>query len=298
MSTISELVPIDSVSVHHNYRETIADEVRRIADDMQENGYRSAYPILIDMHGTIIAGHHRHAAAILAGLTHVYVSKSDAVAGSTDALLEQIAENDLRHQSTIVEDGRAYLALVESGMSIDEIARRSRHSRRYVEDRCTVAGLDTVAQSLAISKGITYGLVLAEFPHDMQADLARRFSELPRSEFFAAVDKARAAWHESMNAGGMFGDGFTLESQEWDLAAAAYVTEAMREAEEKRQEELAARTIVVKDTPMGRHELAAALGVSVAAIDKRIQRGTLTPDITVSGSPIWYGSTVAEIISA
>jgi ParB-like chromosome segregation protein Spo0J len=294
----AQLIPLDSVRVHGNYRALSSEDVSRLADDMRANGYRAAYPLEIDAAGYIIAGHHRHAAAVAAGLPTVWaVIREDVQAGTSAGLLAQLRENLSRHQSDALEDGRAFSRLVESGEAVEDVARAIGRTAGYVRDRVTLASLDPVAQSLGMSRGIRWALTLADLPTHLQAELARDIPRGATLETFAeAVGKAREAWQESLQAGLFGGMDLELAAQEWDTDLGAYVTDAMREAETRKAEEEAARIVTVRDEPLGRQELAAALRVSVAAVDKRLQRGTLVPDLTVSGSPIWYASTVAGML--
>ena len=291
-------LPTDTVKEWRNYRTPDPEAVRRYAATMQAGAWRwESSPIDVtpcDGGYLIIAGHTRHAAATLAAMPTVYaVIHPDIVPGSREWLEIQGSENMARTQSTILEDGHHVAAMIAAGLTMSDIAAALGHGVRWCEDRhAIVTDLDPVAQALAASRGISWGLALIGLPYATQAHLA---TTIPRGTTLdlwrEATAAARAEWQESLSVGLFDISEIELVAQEWNTAAGAYVTAAI---------DTAAATAAAAERPTvyGRRELAAALGVSVAAIDKRLARGTIAPDITVSGSPIWYGATVAEMVPA
>ena len=147
---MSELVPTDAVHVLSNYREEETDpvQVARLADDMRVRGYVETFPIQVRTREEggywITSGHHRHAAAILAGIELVPVVLVEE--GPKDALLSQLGENLARKNSNPLEEGRAFLSAIEEhGATIEEICSRVCQGERYVLDRIASAKLDPSA---------------------------------------------------------------------------------------------------------------------------------------------------------
>ena len=286
---MSELVPTDAVHVLSNYRDEETDpvQVARLADDMRVRGYVETFPIQVRTREEggywITSGHHRHAAAILAGIELVPVVLVEE--GPKDALLSQLGENLARKNSNPLEEGRAFLSAIEEhGATIEEICSRVCHGERYILDRIAIARLDPSAAALACRYGIGYGTILADLPRAVQAELVR--SWVPGMNLDAwtiAVGNAREAWQESMSSGLFDMADMDLAAQEWSTDLGAYVTDAVQVVEESR-----APTV-----PLGREEIATMLQVRVGTVSQWITRGIFpAEDMRVSGSPLWWPATV------
>lgn len=291
-----ERIPLDQLHVHGNYRGEESDKlatdpahVAHIAEDMRARGYRASSPIQVrpreDGGYWIVAGHHRYAAAIEAGLTHVLAVVEDL--SERDALLDQLEENLGRKASNPLEEGRAFLrAMQEHGATVEEIAARVLHGPKYVEDRCTIATLDPNVAALAVRYGIRYGLAVADLPHDRQAAMSKAWNPAMNIDAWTmAAARVREEWQASLVSGMFDAADYVLESQEWDTKLGAYVTDAMRAVEESK-----APTV-----PLGREEIAAMLDVKIGTVSQWITRGIFPgEDMRVSGSPLWWPATVEE----
>lgn len=286
-------IHLDQIKEWQNYRKHNLDRVRGLADDMQEHGYRPAFPIEVcpgDDCYFIITGHGRYAAATLAGLSAVWAVVHDDIApGSPEFLAMQLRENMAREESNPLEDGQAFTIQVSNGRTVEDIARDISRSVGYVRDRIDAASLDPVAQVLAVTPGagLRYCTALVGLPGDLQASLANKLLADPKRMGLEAwrefVASARSAYEETLHVGM-----FDMASQEWDTALGAYVDEATALVE-------SARVVTVREEMLGVDELAAHLGIARAAILKRLQRGTLAPDFRFGNLPGWYASTVAEM---
>lgn len=296
---MAQLVPLDDIAVFGNYRGDDDDKagldlehVRALAADMTAHGYDDAHPIELsapDMTGTyyLVAGHHRHAAATLAGLSEIPAVITDLEPGTLDYLTKQVEENVGRKQSNPLQEGRAFSRMIELGATVEDIAARMKHGTKYVQDRLTITTLDPVAQAVAVNRGIRWALAVADLPKNLQVQLMAAITpETSLEAFRIAADKARTAYLESLQAGLFDMSGMELAVQEWSTDLGAYVTDATAQAVAERQG---------KPQLFGVDDLAVALNVSRATILKRLQRGTIQPDQRVGNTPIWFAATVQEL---
>jgi ParB/RepB/Spo0J family partition protein len=292
---VSELIPLERIQVFRNYRDGLdLDHVRSIAENMRANGYDAAYPVELsapDMAGTyyLVAGHHRHAAAIEAGLDHVQAVITDLQPGSLGYLTKQIKENVARKQSNPLEEGRAFLAMIEAGATVEDIAAGIARQRRYVEARLAAASLDPVAQVLAVTPGagLAYCHDLADLPAALQAQLAQQLlageTILSRESWRELCARARDAWQESLQSDLFDADSF-LVSQEWDTKLGRYVEDIA--ASERLERENGTRLLTVAD-------VAEMVGLTRATVLKYLQRGTIpAPDVRLGNTPGWYWHTI------
>jgi ParB/RepB/Spo0J family partition protein/excisionase family DNA binding protein len=292
---MSELIPLDRIQVFRNYRDELdLEHVREISSNMAAHGYDAAYPIELtapDMSGTffIVAGHHRYAAAIDAGLDSVHAVITDLEPGSLDYLTKQVKENTARKQSNPLEEGKAFQAMIGLGATVESIAADIARSRRYVEARLVAAGLDPVAQVLAVTPGagLRYCHDLADLPAAMQAQLAQQLlagqTIFSQESWRALCAKARDAWQESLQSDLFNADSF-LVSQEWDTKLGEYVT-GLRDQEQASLDN-GTQLLTVED-------IATRLGLSRATIHKYLQRGTMpAPDVRLGNTPGWLLGTV------
>lgn len=133
-----------------------------LADSIREVGILQ--PLLlqphpsIDGHYRIIAGHRRHAAARLAGLTHIpFVSFVPDPAAEQDVarVLAMAAENLQRVDLSVIEEARTFDRLRSAGLSQRKIAAAVGKTQAHVSRRLSLLELPDRAQSLVDTGRIT-----------------------------------------------------------------------------------------------------------------------------------------------
>ena len=93
----------------------------------------------------IVAGHRRRAAALRAGLTHYpCILRRDML--PDEELLAMLVENGQRSDLDPIEEARAYKKLVDSGVSVADVARRVGRGLATVKNRLMLLQLPLVEQ--------------------------------------------------------------------------------------------------------------------------------------------------------
>lgn len=109
----------------------------------------------------ILAGHRRHAAAALAGLTEVPVIVRKAMR-SDEELLAMIAENAHRADLDPIEEARAFSKLKTGGMTEKDIARKVGRAGNYVGDRLALLSLPVEEQEQVRARTTTLRAAIAK----------------------------------------------------------------------------------------------------------------------------------------
>ncbi len=123
------------------------EKLRELAGSIKEYGVLE--PIVVAPRGDrymIIAGERRFRASSLAGLTEVPVLIKDV----DDDMVEELAllENVQRQDLTIIEEARAYQALLDRGMSKEELATKLGKMPWRIDERTSLLNLSPVHQKL------------------------------------------------------------------------------------------------------------------------------------------------------
>lgn len=195
------LVPLDDLLTDQNIREAMDEEgLRELARDIEARGLLQ--PIVVtpakENKYQVVAGHRRAAAIRLtaARVAPAVVTKFSPA----DAKKAQLAENIQRADLSLLEEGRALLALRNEGMSLAELGELVNKSRAWVCKR--IACVDELPSFIAdlVEDGVTEDpeIILAMkdlFALDWwQAKLARdrlRAGEESRESLRELVKKAK-----------------------------------------------------------------------------------------------------------
>lgn len=118
------------------------DSIEELATSIKSVGLLQ--PLVVNAAGVIIAGHRRFAAANLAGLSEVAVVIRDVSEIQQIAIM--LAENIQRQALNPVQEGRAYLQLIERGLTIHKISKAVGIGSDALTLRVTVARMPAEAQ--------------------------------------------------------------------------------------------------------------------------------------------------------
>jgi ParB-like chromosome segregation protein Spo0J/predicted DNA-binding transcriptional regulator AlpA len=275
-----------------NYRAEDTERVARLAVKIGDDG-AVHNPVLVrwdESRGWIIVdGHHRYGACKLLGWD-VPCRVVDAEDRRT-ALVLSMGANLSAQASKATEDAAGFAELVDLGMSAEEIARRTVVRADVVARRLEIMSLDPACRYIADKYGPTWAGPLVSLPHSVQRDLVRLlesegFNRVQWSEAIARF-KAKAEELDASQAA-MFGGDFGLAVEEWSTADAAYLSDLKADPVEE-----TAPPVIVRESVLGMAELAEYIGAKRPTVYKWQQRGQLPPaDLTVSGQPAWYSSTI------
>jgi len=172
-----------------------AETLDELADSIREHGLLQ--PLVVRPEGEgflIVAGHRRHRACQLAGITDIpcIVRETD-----DDALLEQsLIENVQREDINPVEEAQCYQVLMDThGYSLREMAGKVHKSVGYVHGRLELLKFSDVAQSVSQGQiGVFEARELAKVEdRDEREALSRQVEEgeLDREELKIEVKKRR-----------------------------------------------------------------------------------------------------------
>lgn len=135
MTTTIEWVPVTDLTSHpRNPRRDLGD-LTELADSIRAHGVRS--PLLVadrDGQHVVVAGHRRLAAARQAELVDVPCI-IDPHLTETDQLELMLVENLQRSDLTPIEEAEGYQALLDEGLKVTMIAKRTGRSRSTVDSR-------------------------------------------------------------------------------------------------------------------------------------------------------------------
>ncbi len=210
-----QLLHLDLLDPHpHNPRRDVGD-VTELADSIREQGIRQNLLVVPnpDAPGRfrLVIGHRRAAAAALAGL--------QAVPGVVDETLTDTAQRELmlvenvqRTDLSPVEEADAYQGLLDLGLDVDTLARRTGRSATTVRTRLRLLTLPEDARAKIHTHEATLAdaAALAEFDDDEEtlAELAERLGQpsfphaLQRARDRRAEEQASAALRADLEARG------------------------------------------------------------------------------------------------
>jgi len=146
------MIPITLIYPNPNQPRKAFDpeKLQELAGSIREYGVME--PIVVTPRGDrymIIAGERRFRASTLAGLTEMPVSVKEA----DDRLVEELAllENVQRQDLTMIEEARGYQALIDRGMSKEELGAKVGKQVWFIEKRTALLSLSPEHQKLVES---------------------------------------------------------------------------------------------------------------------------------------------------
>lgn len=289
----ASLVMVDpSELVHSNYRALDVERVARLAEVIRTDGaVRDPVTVLPlpDGRYELNSGHHRAEACKLLGW-QVPCMVLDIDPGSVAALVAAVAGNLTHQASKATEDAEAFGRMIAGGMTAEEIAARIARPLSFVTRRVAILDLDPAVRFIVDRHGFAWAEPLAGLSGAVQTDLVRVLEGegLNRAQWSELVARYRAdAEARAAEQGAMFGGDFGLNTETWDADLARYVSEVTEEPAET------VAPVIVREQVLGLADLADRVGAKRATAYKWQHRGQLpAPDLTVSGQPAWWESTV------
>lgn len=156
------MIPVAALIPHgQNIRENVTPELQELADSIKEHGVLQ--PLLVvrkpprpgsTQEYTIIAGHRRARAAMLAGKVTVPCTVRDATESSQDIVL-MLVENTQRKDLNPIEQALALSALMLQGKSQKELARMLGRSEPWISNRLALLELSEVNQRRLVTGEMT-----------------------------------------------------------------------------------------------------------------------------------------------
>lgn len=171
-------IRLDEIDPHpSNIREDLGDGLNELAESIREVGLLQ--PLIVsrkpDGRYLLIAGHRRHAAMLLIPRlrTTMCVVRPETSASQTVELM--LVENLQRRSLNPIEEANAYQALVNMGMTQQQIADRVGISHMTVSNRLALLDLPVKMQRSIVAKslGVTDGYRLAVEIRQSQRDTSR-----------------------------------------------------------------------------------------------------------------------------
>ncbi|MDO5535213.1 MAG: ParB/RepB/Spo0J family partition protein [Propionibacteriaceae bacterium] len=170
MSQIQTLL-VDQIDPHPNNPRRDLGDLTELAASIQALGILQ--PLVVvpnEDRYRVVIGHRRLAAARMAGLvevpTHVETSLTDS-----EQVQLMLVENVQRDDLTPVEEAAGYQQLLDLGMKVTMIAKRTGRPRKTVDARLQLLGLPDVAQEKVHARQLSLeeAAVLVEFDGDVDA---------------------------------------------------------------------------------------------------------------------------------
>ncbi len=140
-NTKIKLMKIGEIKTNPKFKALYKQEPEKVAElcrNMKEHGYDRTQPIIILNDGTVIDGHSRLAAAIMADLKEVYVIVKDGVASETDVLLYEEHLQLSRRNLTEAEK----LMHLENLLKLKKQAKAAGEDVSDFSDECLAKKLD------------------------------------------------------------------------------------------------------------------------------------------------------------
>ena len=157
-------VRIEELAIDEDFKKLYMQEpekVRQISEDMKAHGYDVSQPIIVNTQKTVVDGHSRREAALLAGLTEVPVIFKDfASKDETLAYMEHLQldrrnlteseklihlENLLRLKKQAKKDGKDTAEFTDEKLSAQiQVSTRQVQKMKEVEAKATAEQLDAI----------------------------------------------------------------------------------------------------------------------------------------------------------
>ena len=136
-------VPINDIRLHGNVRSKIdkkEDSFKELVKDIDQNGLIQPLVVYrVDDHYYLIAGHRRLEALKELALDKAAIYERPHPNGDFTQL--QVSENTMRKDLTLYEEVMAFKSMVDTKMTIAEVAGKFGHSRDYVIRRIEYGNL-------------------------------------------------------------------------------------------------------------------------------------------------------------
>jgi len=136
-------VPINDIRLHGNVRSKIdkkEDSFKELVKDIDQNGLIQPLVVYrVDDHYYLIAGHRRLEALKELALDKAAIYERPEPNGDFTQL--QVSENTMRKDLTLYEEIMAFKSMVDTKMTITEVADKFGHSRNYVIRRIEFGNL-------------------------------------------------------------------------------------------------------------------------------------------------------------
>lgn len=136
-------VPINDIRLHGNVRSKIdkkEDSFKELVKDIDQNGLIQPLVVYrVDDHYYLIAGHRRLEALKELALDKAAIYERPQPNGDFTQL--QVSENTMRKDLTLYEEVMAFKSMVDTKMTITEVAGKFGHSRNYVIRRVEYGNL-------------------------------------------------------------------------------------------------------------------------------------------------------------
>ena len=136
-------VPINDIRLHGNVRSKIdkkEDSFKELVKDIDQNGLIQPLVVYrVDDHYYLIAGHRRLEALKELALDKAAIYERPHPNGDFTQL--QVSENTMRKDLTLYEEVMAFKSMVDTKMTITEVADKFGHSRNYVIRRIEYGNL-------------------------------------------------------------------------------------------------------------------------------------------------------------
>lgn len=140
-------LPVDRLHPHpDNPRKELGD-LSELADSIKANGIYQNLTVVPDdptnsfTKFTIVIGHRRHAAAMLAGVSEVPCVVVEMT--PKEQIQTMLLENMQRSDLTVYEQAHGFQMMLDLGSSLDEISEKSGFSKTTVRRRLEIAKLDS-----------------------------------------------------------------------------------------------------------------------------------------------------------
>lgn len=223
------------------------DKMQELAASIRERGV--IVPIKVRPVGDeyeVVYGHRRVEAARRAGLTEVpaIVEGID----DTDALIQALIENVVREDMTQTDEGAAYVALREAGLSLNDMAQQTGKNRDWISRLIRLVGDVSydiwagVDRDLQVDAGVKAQHIRSSLANDVDAQriVTRKVIDerLDREQARAVADAYKAATTPELkdavlNTSGKLGDADRiLQVAQMNIGAAGLVE---RNEQERRQ---------------------------------------------------------------
>lgn len=158
-------------------------KLQELADDINIRGVKS--PVLVRKHPEVegryelIYGHRRLRACALAGIDTIPAMLEEGEVSALDVLETQLAENDKHQGLTELEEGKAYIRLMEEhGRSATEIAALTGKNKATIYARMKLCELVPKAQTMVMSGKLdpAKALLIARMPPAFQLKAAEEIT--------------------------------------------------------------------------------------------------------------------------
>lgn len=159
MFEMIEYIPVEQIHPHPDNPRKALGDLAELTASIRENGVLQNLTVISDGGEpetfTVIIGHRRLAAAKAAGLTKVPCIVVDME--RDEAVKTMLVENMQRSDLTVYEQAQGFQMMLDLGVPVEEIARRSGFSETTVRRRVKMAELDPETLKEVSSRQLNLG---------------------------------------------------------------------------------------------------------------------------------------------